>query len=162
SFNLANSTTGPSYSVAASPAALAFSPDGRWMYGVTAGGHFQVYDLASNTAPATFNLGLSGVTQVVVAPDGLKAFVLTAVAVAAVDLSTSTPVVADVVPTLPTSTAIAMAPDGAWLYVTSTTGSLARYDLTDLQLDRLVPLNLSQIAGLDISPDGTRAVVTGT
>jgi hypothetical protein len=160
SVNLAGGL-GPAW-VTATPRVLAFSPDGRWMYGVTVTGDFQAYDLATNAAPVTVNVGANNPVGIVVTPDGLKAYVAAgAGALVVVDLSGPTPVFANTGPTA-APMSIDIAHDGAWIYVVTLAGDLVRYDPDTLQIDDTIALGITVSVGFDISPDGTRAVVTGS
>jgi DNA-binding beta-propeller fold protein YncE len=146
------------------PIGLTFSPDGRWLYGVRPDtGELQVCNLVSPGAAALFPFGLNDATGIVVAPqgDGLKAYVSMATgALVVIDISSPTPSVLDTTVTAPL-VAIDIAPDGAWVYITTTTGDLLRVDPDTHQVVQSLPLGLTPGVGLDVSDDGTRAVVTG-
>jgi DNA-binding beta-propeller fold protein YncE len=161
---LENGINAPPYSMGDAVSGLAFSSDGRWLYSVMPlTGEFFVCDLsADGISPSSYPLGLNDAAGIVVIPDGLKAFVvLPTGSLVVVDLSGPTPAIVDTTAT-PALKAIAMAPDGAWVYLTTTAGDLLRVSTVTHQVVASMSAGLVPGVGLDISSDGTRAVVTGT
>ena len=56
-----------------SPSALAVTPDGKWLYVMTAAGVVEVVDTALRTVAATIPVGSSG--DIAITPDGARAYV---------------------------------------------------------------------------------------
>jgi DNA-binding beta-propeller fold protein YncE len=147
----------------AMPRVLAFSPDGRWMYGAEpVTGSVLVYDLSVPNAPISTPVALFDAVAMVVTPDGERAYVaLGGGNVEVVNLAGPSPFNETSVLT-PILKNIAVSPDGAYVYGTTVSGNLVRINTTTNLADQSLPLQLIPSSGFDITPDGTRAVVAGT
>jgi hypothetical protein len=143
---------------------LAFSPDGRWMYGAEpVTGSLLVHDLSVVATPVISSpVGLFDAKAMVVTPDGRRVYVacaggdvqvvnLTDAPLPFNETSVSTPVLRN----------LAVSPDGASIYGTAVTGNLVRINTATNLVDQSLPLLLTPSSGFDITADGTRAVVTG-
>lgn len=148
----------PGYT-SATPFKLAFTGDGQTMYGlVQSTGDLLVYDLNSQNAPAVHALGLTDATDMVVLPDGTKAYVARQGSyqnVDIIDLGTMS-----VIGNYGTNASmLALSADGARLFL-GTSGSIHSYFTANNAWagGLLAPIPYSSMAA---SPDGQRVVITG-
>jgi DNA-binding beta-propeller fold protein YncE len=139
------------------PVELAFSRDGQTMYGVTADGDLNVYDLNGSSPPTIHALGLTDPLSIALTPDGTKAYVArNGTGTAIVDLTTFT------TSALVTSAnRLANSPDGTYLYANEGT-NLVRILAADETIQGFIPHNQNGVRGLAVSPDGQRAVIAGS
>jgi YVTN family beta-propeller protein len=156
------------------PSALAVTPDGASLYVLLTSGVVEVVDTLTQATSATVTIGATGGGGIALTPDGTRAYVAAGL-VSVVDTVTNT-----VVRTFPaevtaapdvTTTAIgvAVAPDGARAYVTTTTfffgnsgfsggGSIAVVDTATDTVTQAIWLGA--VPGpIALTPDGSRAYV---
>jgi YVTN family beta-propeller protein len=140
----------------------ALSPDGRLAYVVAAADELEglgviVIDTAAATVVATIPVGGSG-RQIVLSPDGTRAYVATQDGFAVID--TATNMLQTMTRGLPFGdypSDIALTPDGAFAYVSVEPSRVIVIDTASQQVSAIVPTGQSE--RVVISADGTRAYV---